>query len=1755
MSDTTMPDAMATLRAKYPEYNSIGNADLAAKVIAKYPQYQQALGGYLSSAPPAPKPLSTAPLMGSQNLPTLGQPPAVDPQAVTKFRTDFFNTLNPNANIPMQTAQGLAKNPNDPASMQRLSLMSPVAQAAIRQKAQEIASAPVFEPPTNNYGMPNPGTYRDPQSGARTAIPQPHDIIGTMLHGPEGYRQLQSAQGALPELTRVAESSLDPANLLMLIGAGGLGAGAYGAVGSFLGKAGIAGMMGQAGYEKAKQGDYGGAAVDAAMGLLPFAEHPLSRAVDSLRSPKLGTTLPPPDFASDPYMRSLAGAEAPNPIGRTVLPADPAAFAPLGRPVPPDAATAFTRGVDPNAPHQIAEPREAPVLPPAPETGSIRSAAAPVVDATAPPVLPPDAATVPPLEIGAKIPDPARAQQVIMDNAALHPDATPEESAAVARAVLSEENGQPGNPTTAEQPAALPQGAGHDSGNIGVQSAETPGVRTFAGLDSGPALAQSSGEGLVDPTRTADTARAVAVADPAPLRSGAQAAEPVAAAVPEASAVAPTSTVPFKLTHIEAGALANAARLSHPEFSAMLDKAFEQNTTGHVNFNLNADALSLLREHNTTADAVRMLQLKRGMNVPTEGEFSPTAFKARLDKAERALAKTPAAQPSAAPVVTPDPVEAAPLAAVEHPPLPKQESTFKRTPAEPRPAPGPDFNQTKIANAHVEEQRALFGVDPLPDAVRRSHAETLAHVMETGMHEDALNVAHDVLKTGRAMSPDEVIANNLRQHQIKAKLIEVNKQIRAGVDAGQNVDGLKAQYDALRGDYETLGDADGRAGTISAQALGIRKAVVDDYTHPNIVDRMEMARPEVPLNPKEHARVNAVSDALEKVEAKQADLDAKAKPHDEAQSQAAAEKAVAEMKPKAARSVRQELRADQKAKLDTEFDGLKDKFVKATSQLNAGVDPAVVPILRDMAKNRVQSGALTVADVVDALHEAIKEHMPEVTKRDVRDAISGYGQGSKIPRATKLADLKEQMRLLSQIEDVNKPAATRTPRPVSPEVKGLREDLSAARAEGKPPVKPTSDAMKLERYKTQLKNKIEDYDARIKAGDFSADPKRSPLALDPDAVELKSRRDALKAVYDNLDPAKHKTSETTETRSPEEIVQARLEAQVKNLREKLTGKVEPVSRRSTVDNEATAGLKKEVAELRSNLADRQKKAGPQPPSAEDAVQAKMQKRINAIEEKVKSGNVLPGKKPQLTTVDTPSMMETRRQLESAEKQLSEMQKAQSPPTDPLKGYKTRLANDIADLQKQVDTGAPDAPKPKVERVYDAQTKALQEERARLRAQVDQMVNTRTPKSALEKYAAYHRFALLSRVGTLGKLGAAAFERVAFSPLEELGGAAMKTLMPGIAEKAPHGTPSLRAEGAALKPLFQKSTYADALQKGKTGMNSLDALYGDKADHNEAPTVLNFPGRLHGMIKTPAQISAFERSMVKQETWAKKQGLDTSDPATVATLHARAYQESLNAILMQNNTVTNLYKGVINDLEHNQSAPKAGKVAAAVLRTAMPIVKIPTNFAGEHALGLPFVGAGRAAYEVAVAKGVKNLTPKQADVVVRALKKQAIGTALFALGYFNSDKIGGYYQQGKEENGLKPGSIKVFGHDVPHMLLHSPQMEAITAGGAFRQAMDADRKKQNSDTLSRITSGMFAVGKGQAESIPFVDAPSQLARALESKKQAGIQAGNQVASMVVPGALPEFSSWLDKTPRKPGGFGDALKMGSGLRSLVPARADK
>jgi hypothetical protein len=564
-----------------------------------------------------------------------------------------------------------------------------------------------------------------------------------------------------------------------------------------------------------------------------------------------------------------------------------------------------------------------------------------------------------------------------------------------------------------------------------------------------------------------------------------------------------------------------------------------------------------------------------------------------------------------------------------------------------------------------------------------------------------------------------------------------------------------------------------------------------------------------------------------------------------------------------------------------------------------------------------------------------------------------------------------------------------------------------------------------------------------------------------------------------------------------------------------------------------------------------KTAKPEPLAAMKAVsdalketsdEARISKQIAALQEELRTGKpAAPASAPKPVSPELQAMKDQRDALSKGASRSEIRQRA-------------ILDRQIADLQKQIDTGKFKQPET-VDRA--AFSKAYQDavaERNRLQQEIRAKIADQRPKTPADYLLRWQRMSLLSGVSTLAKLSAAATGRVITSPIEEMIGGAVGKLLPGLAAKAPvEGKFIPAAEIAALRKLFTPDTLKDMVQKVRTGSNSLDDLYG-QGEHAYNPA-LDFFGGLHGALKTPAQRATFGRAFEKIAR-SLPAGTDTTDPQVQMEIGTRAYLESKRAILMNDNAATDIYKGFL------QAAAKQGKVGkgvATVSRVLMPIVKVPTNFVGEighYVGGLP-EGVGR----IIAAKGIEGMTPEQADATMRAFKKGGLGLGLVALGYYGKVQAGGYYQQGKPNpNGLKPEEIKIGNFVLPHMLAHTPALEAIQWGATLARVMSSTK----GGTADKMGEAARVAGLGTAEQVPFVNTPLALAKATENTGEMGKAAGKVAQTLTEPQLLQQAASHFDTdkagqpVQRSPKGFTDQMKMGVplfGLRQQVPVKAAK
>jgi len=405
-------------------------------------------------------------------------------------------------------------------------------------------------------------------------------------------------------------------------------------------------------------------------------------------------------------------------------------------------------------------------------------------------------------------------------------------------------------------------------------------------------------------------------------------------------------------------------------------------------------------------------------------------------------------------------------------------------------------------------------------------------------------------------------------------------------------------------------------------------------------------------------------------------------------------------------------------------------------------------------------------------------------------------------------------------------------------------------------------------------------------------------------------------------------------------------------------------------------------------------------------------------------------------------------------------------------------------------------------------------------------NRNLTEKALDYAVKWRRAVILSSVNTIGKLTSAALGRTITTPIEEAIGSGINKIpyISKIAEKAPRegGSLNVKAEAKALSQFFERATYRDIRDVAKTGKSSLDYLYGKKSDL--PPEALEFFGHLHGALKVTPKRAEFFRSLEKRAESALRNGEDITNPEVQARLGAESYVDANRAILMNNNAINDLHRQILGALRNKGLG---GKIAGATTQILLPIVKVPTNYMIEASSYA--IGGLKALVKVIANKGVENLTPEQADYVIRALKKQTIGGAVMLLGYLNADNVGGYYQYGekREKGDVKAGGLRIFGVDVPKFMVHTPVLEMLQIGATLRRVQDSYDKKRKEDGL---ISSVWKAGMGLAKQTPFIDQPARVLEAVRSAETASNFAGDLVSSMTIPPDVARIAAQIDKNDK-------------------------
>lgn len=326
-----------------------------------------------------------------------------------------------------------------------------------------------------------------------------------------------------------------------------------------------------------------------------------------------------------------------------------------------------------------------------------------------------------------------------------------------------------------------------------------------------------------------------------------------------------------------------------------------------------------------------------------------------------------------------------------------------------------------------------------------------------------------------------------------------------------------------------------------------------------------------------------------------------------------------------------------------EFDALiEELIITADGEFHEGLSG----ILYKITKNRVIGGNRTIDGIVKDIYEAIKNEIPGVTEREIRDGISGYGKFTKLSRDeinVAIRELKRQGRLDSSLDDVaNDQLPLRSGMERDQKSKETRDKeaklAKEIRDKGLVP-EPTAEEIAghwksaEDAYIRKLERAIEDVQKEI---DTSTKKERSPKKKfdSPKVVNLQKQLEVLKKLRDDKLNGPPKTQLEKDTEAKHKQLNKAIEKVKEEIANRAKAVKEPAKKLTDPETIRLQAELEGLREVRDELLNPPKKTPEQ--KRFDSVKRSTEKAIadlNKAIQDLKDNNPITGKNVTISTKD------------------------------------------------------------------------------------------------------------------------------------------------------------------------------------------------------------------------------------------------------------------------------------------------------------------------------------------------------------------------------------------------------------------------------------------------------------------------------------------------------------------------------------------
>jgi len=395
-----------------------------------------------------------------------------------------------------------------------------------------------------------------------------------------------------------------------------------------------------------------------------------------------------------------------------------------------------------------------------------------------------------------------------------------------------------------------------------------------------------------------------------------------------------------------------------------------------------------------------------------------------------------------------------------------------------------------------------------------------------------------------------------------------------------------------------------------------------------------------------------------------------------------------------------------------------------------------------------------------------------------------------------------------------------------------------------------------------------------------------------------------------------------------------------------------------------------------------------------------------------------------------------------------------------------------------------------------------------------------------------------------KLGAAALSAFAHSPIENMIGTAMKPFFKEIAKRAPIEGRSINTEAtiALYKELNPISILRGAYQILSKGESDLSrelsshpkkegALYNPLSDHSFLNWIADDP---HKILKNPVKEGIFNASLANYLDYYAKNGMDINDPVLIEKARQASYMRAEYEIFMggekSKNAVAEWFgkmstEGILEAQSEDKGTKVKGnlKYTIGALKTfIVPIATVPANILNRTIKANPFSTVSKFAEALSTNKQLRNsveatldkMTEQQADMMYRDLKKGAIGSVYWTLGFYMAGSaLGGFFNKSypdkkRDEDVKAHDEMEIFGTDIPHGVQHAVPLQQMQMAATFALTLKYFNEKDERsleeefgaiEKAKNVAGAGAEVARGYLHEHPYAKAAIDIQTAIEGGK--------------------------------------------------------